>query len=240
MSGSRLYDAALLSRPGIRLCVSVLALGHSVFHIPAALGQEPGKTSLPLTAPLRISVASSVARGCGNKIVPEALQQNAEGQLRGVGVAVSSIHNAQLVIDVDCVAVAPRARRAGVAVHQCLGFSELVSTPSNNGKAMLASTWRKCQSYPCTGNCEPLVRSGQQTLMTAFLSDFQERIPRNLPALPQPSPKPAQNSPAKHSPNAIYAAPANAGRTVFYFLYIMACFSVMCYWQCRRSSFGFN
>ena len=222
-------SAVRVSGFGTKPWVLALGLGLCILPVHTSFGQERGKPLIPLAAPLRMSVASNVAQGCGGTVLPSVIQQDAEAQLRGVGVTVSNIHNAQLAIDVDCVAVTPSARSTVVVVHQCLAFSELVSAPSNDGRAMLATTWRKCQSFTCGGaKCEPLVRSGLHTLINPFFSDFQERNSRNDLPIPQIRPQPQASVIPGEAPHRL------VGRVVFYLLYIMTCVTVLVYWQRRE------
>jgi hypothetical protein len=72
------------------------------------------------------------------------MQSDAATHLRGAGVTVSDIHNARLTVDLDCVPVNPAVRGGALAVHQCPGFSELVSAP--NSQPILANTCRQCES----------------------------------------------------------------------------------------------
>jgi hypothetical protein len=136
-------------------------------------------------------VASSVAQGCGATIPPSVIQQDAEAQLRGVGIIVSSIHNAQLAIDVYCAPVTPGSRSTAVVIRECLDFSEVVPAPANHGRPMSATTFRNCQSLVCRGaKCEPLVRSGLHTLLNPFLKDLQDRNSRNDGPIAQIQPHP--------------------------------------------------
>ena len=175
--------------------------------------------------PLTISVAAGVASACRGALVPSMIQSDAEGRLRGVGVIVSNVHNAELAVDVDCVTVNPRTSLETLAVHQCLAFSEVVQTPFSDRRAMLATTWRKCQAYRCNGaRCEPILRASQQALIDNFWSDFQERNSAD-------SAPPAQSRP---EPPTRIVETRTAGRDVIFALYIMTCLSVLAYWQFRK------
>ena len=173
-------------------------------------------------------MAFNVAQSCGAAIPPSAVQQDAEAQLRGVGVTVSNIHNAQLAADIYCAAIAPGSRSTAVVVQECLGFNELAPAPSNHGRARFATTFRDCQSFKCRGaQCEPLARSRLHTLINAFLSDFEQRNSRNASPAPQIEPqRQADVIPGE-------ASSRIAGRSIFYLLYIMTCVTVLAYWQLR-------
>jgi len=219
---------------GSKPCVLVLGLGLWLCILPVQIsfGQERGKPLTPLAAPLRMSVAFNVAQGCGGTIPPSLIQQDAEAQLRGVGVTVSNIHNTQLAIDVYCAAVFPGSRSTAVVVQQCLGFSELVPALYNHGRAMFATKWRNCQSFRCRGaKCEPLVRSGVHALINSFLRNFQVRNSRNNFPIPQVRPQPQASFIPGEVPQRVL------GRSVFYLLYIMTCVTVLVYWQCREHQY---
>jgi hypothetical protein len=173
-----------------------------------------------------------VAQGCGATIPPSAIQHDAESQLRGVGVTVSNIHNAQLATDVYCAAITPGSRSTAVVVQECLGFSELVPAPSNHGRATFATTFRDCQSFKCRGaQCEPLARSRLHTLINSFLSDFQQRNSRNAYPASQIQPQPQANVIPGEASGRV------AGSSVFYLLYIMTCVTVLVYWQYREHQY---
>jgi hypothetical protein len=215
-------------------CILVLgvALCHCMLLVQTSFGQERGKTPLPLTAPLRMSVAFNVAPGCGATIPPSAIQQDAEAQLRGVGVTVSNIHNAQLATDVYCAAITPGSRNTAVVVQECLGFSELHPAPSNRGRAMFATTFRDCQSFKCRGaQCEPLARSRLHTLINTFLSDYKDRNSRDAFPAPQILPQPEVSVLPGEASGRV------AGSSVFYLLYIMTCVTVLVYWQYREHQY---
>ena len=230
----------------------LLGLGLCMLSLPTSFGEETsnptGNSRMTLAAPLRISVASHVAQACGSAIPPSVVQQDAEAWLRGVGVTVSNIHNAQLELDVDCVAATPGAQTTSVALYQCLSFSEAVSAPSNSGRATLATTWRRCQSFTCgRAKCEPLARSGLHALMSTFWTDFQERNSQNAQQIrPQQQasviaasdqPPPAGPGPsAAHDPISQRAM----GRILFYSLYIMTCVTLLVYWQFRGHRYRFR
>lgn len=175
----------------------------------------------PNFAALRVSVIANVAQGCGASISPTAIQQLAAGRLAGSGITVSSIHNAQLAVDLDCIAMA-----RNIAVHQCLNLSELVTTMSHDGKATLASTWRSCHSYECPrGKCEVAMRH-ETGLLDELLGDFNRRSP----------PAPIQTraaAPAIVNDLASNRAPL---RLAFYLAYILACLSLLLHWQTRKQT----
>jgi len=227
---------------------SLLVLAFGLCTLPATFGQEPAKPLIPPAGRFRISVASRIAQRCGGSVSPAVIQQDAEAGLRSAGFTVSSIYSGRLAIEVDCGAVAPGAERAGMLVQQCADFSELVTAPSNNGKAMLATTWRKCQSFECRGaRCEPLMRSRLSTLTNAFVSDFQERNPRNALLIPQIVGQPEANAaaektgqqgyPGQGPPAAAYRTVPVTFRQVFYSLYLLSCLCVLLYWRLRKTPY---
>ncbi len=224
-------SAVRVSGFGSKPCVLVLGLGLCVCILPAhpSSPQERGKRLMPLAAPLSMSIVSDVAQRCGGAIPPSVIQDAAQAQLRGAGVTVSNIHNAQLAIDVFCAAVNPGSRNTSVIVRECLGFSELAPAPSNHGRTMFATTWRECQSFTCGGaRCESVVRSGLHTIIDKFLSDFQERnFGKNLP-IQQIRPQPQTNVIHAEAPERV------DGRSAFYLLYIATCVIVLVSWQCRE------
>ena len=190
------------------LCACILAANPSSTH-------ERGNAQAPPAA-LKVSIACDVDRGCGGGVSSHVIRQDAEAQLRGAGVTVSNIHNAELAIDVYCAAISPGSRGSAVVIRQCLNFSEL--TPSTHGGATFTSSWRKCESFTCRGaKCESLSRSGLHALVDTFLKDTQERFQPTLQriVLPVEAPHPVD------------------GRIAFYSLYIMTCVTVLVYWQCR-------
>jgi hypothetical protein len=232
LSAERVFGSCVkpyLVPVGLGLCLTSVRL----ILVPTSFGQEGDKPLIPGAVPVAMSVASNIGRGCGDLVPPSVLQQDVEARLRGLGVTISSVHSAQLAVDVDCVGVGPGTRMSGVAVHQCLGLSEVVSVPSNDGRAMLATTWRQCQSYTCAGaKCKPLARTGLQTLIDSCLGDFQERhLARQGGQPPHAAKRAAVATVSSAYPE---TSPRMVGRVLFYSLYIMVCVSVMVYWQCRK------
>ena len=210
--------------------VMALGLGFALCILPlhSSFGQEHGQPLIPIAAPFRISVAANVDQRCVGTIRPSVVQQDAETQLRGVGLTMSSIHNGQLAIDIYCAPVTPGSRKTAVVVRECLDFSELVPAPANPGRPMSATTFRNCQSLVCRGaKCESLVGSGLHTLLNPFLKDLQDRNSRNDGPIAQIQPRPQTGVIPRDAPRRI------EGRSVFYLLYIMTCVTVLIYWQCR-------
>jgi hypothetical protein len=227
-------NSARVSGFGSKPYVMVLGLGLCTLPVHDASGQERGKLLAPIAAQPRISVASSVAQGCGATIPPSVIQQDAEAQLRGVGITVSSIHNAQLAIDVYCAPVTPGSRKTAVVIRECLDFSEVVPAPANHARPTSATTFRNCQSLVCRGaKCEPLVRSGLHTLINPFLRDFRDRNSRNDSPIAQIRPQPQASVIPREAPPRIEGQSAFYVLYVFYLLYIMTCVTVFVYWQCR-------
>ena len=207
--------------------VMALGLGISLCILPlhTSFGQERGQPLIPLAAPFRIPVASNVDQRCVGTIRPSVVQQDAEAQLRGAGVTVSSIHNAQLAIEIYCAPVTPGSRKTSVVIRECLDFSEVVPAPANHGRPTSATTFRNCQSLMCRGaKCEPLVRSGLHTLMNPLLKDLQAR---NDPAIAQIGPQPQAGVIAREAPQRIEGQSAFYVLYIFYLLYIMTCVTVL-------------
>jgi hypothetical protein len=206
--------------PRITRASLLLAIGLYFLAVPLAVGQDAAKLPTLSLAPFRLSAVSQTSEGCGSLITAPAVQQNLEGQLRSVGINLSAIYNAQISTDLDCMAMED-GTRAAIAVHQCLAFSEVVSA-SRQDKPILASTWRKCQSYTCrSGNCDSQASATTGTLLGAFLVEFQRRTQAEatqfVPAI-------TYNPPPKR----------NVVQFVFYTGFIMACLSVLFYGQWRR------
>jgi len=179
----------------------------------------------------RLSAASQIGQGCGTAFSTFALQQDAETQLREAGIAVSRVHTAALATNLDCV---PVSGARAVAVHQCLGLSQVVSVPGQGSGVTMATTWRQCQQYTCAGKqCEALARGSQRNLLTAFLGDFREQFTKRAPAAPL---APVQASVAP-DPGPVYLAiprPVLKLSAVFYTLYILTCIAVLVRWEfCR-------
>jgi hypothetical protein len=216
--------------------VLALGVGVSLFALHASSGQERHSTAA--TEPLRFSVASHVASTCGSAFSPSVIRGETDARLRAVGITVSSVHTAQLAADVDCVAVGPSGRSSAIAVQQCLGYSELVSTPSRKSGITLATTWRKCQSFVCgNGRCEPPMRAVLNTLMNEFFTDF-ERSTKVYELAVRPAETPTQ-APVVLQTITGHAAQSTAvsvpPAVAFYSLYILACLILLFYWQFRSS-----
>lgn len=177
---------------------------------------------LPAGNLFRIAVSPSVMPGCGAAVAPAVLRQNAESRLRGVGLTVSDIHNAKLGIDVDCVPV-KAAGGHNLAVHQCLGFSEVVSAAASGGQPMLANTWRQCESYICeSGKCEATVNAGLNGLVDTFLSVLAER---------------SSQAPVRPPANSGTSGPVTSyERVLFFGLYTVTCLTMFLYWQIRKKA----
>ncbi len=168
----------------------------------------------------RVSVASKAARGCQNA-VPPGIKEDAEARLRGMGIAVSDVFNAQLSIDLDCVAMS----QTGVAGSECLVFSEMVSVPTT-GSRSLAATWRSCRAFTCNrANCAA-ARTGIQGLLDEFASELSERNAQASQILTI-----SESAPAPQPVNRRLAI------LVFYSLYIIACITVMLYWRMKRQAY---
>ena len=197
------------------------AIGMCLFAAPSVSGQQTGEVPrLPL-APLRLAAISQTSEACGSAVSAAAVQKNFEGRLRSAGITVSAIHNAQIAMSLDCLALQDSAGAAAVAVHQCLAYSEVVSV-AREGKPILASTWQNCQSYTCrTGKCDSQTSSATGTLMNAFLTELQQRT---------------QAEATQFVPVLTYNPPPrrNVIQFLFYTVFMMACLSVLFYWQWRK------
>ena len=219
-----------------RIEVIALRVGICFLALYASSGQE--RRSTLASASLRLSSASHVANSCAAVFSPSTVQEAIDVHLRDAGIVVSRVHTAQLAADVDCVAVGARGRNSAIAVQQCLGYSELVSAPSRKSGVTLANTWRKCQSFVCSGGrCEPSMRAGISTLMSSFLTDFERSTKTS--GLAAPPPEGRIQVPAvlpSFTGNLVQRAVVSGRATVaFYSLYILACMVLMLYWQFRSS-----
>jgi hypothetical protein len=224
-------------RPGFVAIGAVICL--AITH--SAVAQNSPSASAP--QPLRLAVASEFGKACGGAFAPSATRQQIENRLRSVGLTVSNVHTELLTIDVDCVALGSGARTGSTAVHECLGFSELVSTATHTRGAALASTWRKCQSFVCTrGSCDPPLRAGVNGLTNEFLTTFEPRIravppPPALTPAPAPIPAPVKApAPPALSPMTQVTTVSSRSILLFYSVYILACMSVLLYWHFRGSA----
>lgn len=205
--------------------VSALLLA---LYAGSAQDRRPARPPSPATESLRFSIASRVATTCGSVFSPSVIRGYVDARVRRAGITVSSVHTSQLAAETDCVPRGPRAGDSGIAVEQCLGYSELVSAPAPKTGVGLANTWRKCQSFVCaSGRCESSMRAGLNVLMNSFFADFEKT--RAASAL---TVRPIE----VHAP----ASAQNTGATIrataaFYFLYILACIILLLYWQFRSS-----
>lgn len=222
------------------------ALGLAISGSVCVGQQRP--ISATISAPLRISVASNVDQGCRNGILAATMQDNTEARLRAAGIAVSQIHNAQLTVDIDCVAVG-HSQRSAAAIHQCLSLAEVMAASADPGRTALATTWRNCQSYTCSGAaCQLSARSRMNVLMDLFLDYFHDRFrKRDATAAVTPNRQsvhptgtPSRSSVSSGRPPEFSDIPKPAGprgKVIFYSIYMMACFSVLLYWQFRRQPY---
>jgi hypothetical protein len=208
------------------------------FVLVQAMIAPVGKAAMPL----RIAVASHAIPVCGDSLAPAAVRDTATARLAAAGITVSSIHTARLDIDFDCVVLAPNARSSAMVVHECLIYSELVSAPSNANKSLLATTWRKCESYTCSrANCTLSAKYGGQ-LLDAFQAELLEHTTLDT----TPHPAQAQSEPTRTQgksavPTALIRSvpqkPLHSGGTggpLVYAGIIMNCLCVLVYWQIRR------
>jgi hypothetical protein len=190
---------------------------------------------------------ANVGRGCGSGIVPTAIQQPALARLAYVGITVSNTHNARLSVDLNCVAAASIQHSKTIAVDECLTFSELISTPSNDARPMFTSTWRKCRSFTCDRKCAATSERYGAQLMGEFLNELWDRSPtdslplgQNRPlqdlraAVPQGiSPQPATATVTSNPPQDT-SPPGTTARSAVFGGYILTCISVLVYWQFRN------
>jgi hypothetical protein len=146
--------------------------------------------------------------------------------LRNVGIPVSTVYNSQLSVEVECATLSPDPG-AALATHECLDFSELVQTASNEGRPALASTWRKCATLSCArGKCDAGVQAAVQDQLRELSAVLQER--RAAAAAPAPAPAPERRFTIEVS---------RRGLVLFYSLYIVACLSLIVYWQVRKQAY---
>jgi hypothetical protein len=173
-----------------------------------------------------MSTGSNIGAGCGAAVSQAAVQQDLEQQLRTAGMAVSKVHSAQLLAEIDCL---PVASATGLAIHQCLSLTQVVSPRAQGGEAILATTWRKCQAYTCgTRQCDALVRTGMRDLANVFIADSP-----NAPPASEPVPPRALSGPGAVTAVATFAGTSILSRAdaIYYVLYILACGVVFVRWQ---------
>ena len=205
-----------------------------------ALYSSSGQERLPTVATEspRLSLASRVGTNCGSVFSAAGVRGYVDSRLRAAGITTSSVYTAQLAVEVDCVARGPRAGDRGIAVQQCLGYSELVSGPSSKSGLSFANTWRKCQSFVCaSGRCESSMRAGMNTLMSTFFTELGKARKSS-----DPNARPLDGHGQPLTPPAITGKTVSqdsAGgilvNTVYYAVYILACMIVLLYWQIRSS-----
>jgi len=190
--------------------------------LPTARGPSRVATLVLLAsgAPLlaqatNVSVSSHIGQGCGTAIAAPLLQRDIETQLRNAGIVVSRVHSAKLNTTLDCVPVSDQSRAAGMAVHQCLALSQVVSVPSHAHGMTMATTWQQCQSYTCTGHhCSDYAQTSQRSLVDTFLAVEHERS-ANLPV---------------HAASIAVPTPPLRVDQVFYGLYILTCLGLVVRW----------
>src|SRR5713101_1650995 len=174
---------------------------------------------------LVISVGSRVAQGCGSALAASAIQRDVEAHLGLAGFRLAKAHSASLESDIDCVAVGSRARTTGIAVHQCLALSQLVTLPSQ-ARGALATTWRRCQSYTCAhGECGASLLAAERDLVRVFISEFRAR--------PQTETEPAVARAAPFAQRAASSLSLGA-KVIYYGFYIVACCALLLRWEWRK------
>jgi hypothetical protein len=183
-----------------------------------------------------VSVAWKIAPTCGGNFQGAVLQQDLEDALRAASIAVSRIHTAGLVADINCQAGSPK----GIPVQQCLSLSQAVADPSAANGLHLATTWRNCQSYQCgRQNCGQLARAAQHALVAQFVPAFRALRAENK--VPEPSPATEAHVAEGIAMPVVYAAvskPVLKPSAIFYMVYILLCIAVLARWQwCRKTPF---
>jgi hypothetical protein len=180
---------------------------------------------------LRLSVAVRAGDSCGPAIAGPASQEGIEGQLRDAGFTVAKAHSASLAAETDCTPVNKRPKSGELAVHQCLALSEVVTAPSKSRGLAMATTWRECESYTCTGRaCEASMRSGLRKLVDVFAGDFRNRRGVPAPAAAISSARPATAVGAMSTDSALAPLGPETVR-VYYVVYILACIMVLFRWE---------
>ncbi len=181
--------------------------------------------------PLKLSAATAVDASCGGAVNQSLLQEQLETGLRRHGIALSSVHTARLGMEVECMS-SPESGNA-LAIHQCLDLKELVSQNSAEGRAAMASTWRKCAAFQCrSGACAKTADGRLASLLDGFSEELQSRAGSAALTAPIITIRNAVGTPAAALAQA--AAPDGAGtRTVFFSVYILFCLSVLLKWQLR-------
>ncbi len=207
-----------------------LGIAFVVFAFQTAWSQARQET--PVAASFRFSVATNVGSACGAAFASSTVSRQVESRLLDAGIIVSNVHNAQLSADIDCV----RVSGGTLVVHQCLALSEIVSASSRRSGATLAGTWRKCESFVCSGpRCARFLRSGLEGLTGDFLAEYENRTAAPAVARQATPAKPAVA--VRPAPVRSYAPRFTSAQavTAFYSLYILACMAVLLYWQFRST-----
>ena len=162
-----------------------------------------------------VSVTSQISHGCGTAIAAAMLQRDIETQLRNAGLVVSRVPSAKLTTNLDCVPVSDQSRSAGMAVHQCLALSQVVSVPSQADAMTMATTWQQCQSYTCAGrHCADYAQTSQRSLVDTFLAVEHER---------------SADLPVRAANIGLAGTPLRVDQ-VFYGLYILICLGLVVRW----------
>lgn len=216
---------------GFWLCGFIAAFG---VHIQAAAAQLP-----------RIAVVSNTTPTCSASIIPTEIRNGAVTRLAAAGIEVWNIYNARLNADMDCVIVSSGTRSGTMVVNECLTFSELVSTPLNENRMALASTWRKCESYTCNRTkCAAADRKTAQ-LIDYFSAYLRERDTQSSISLDKSQPEVLPHPGKRIAPASSTRGPANVdsrstilasttGYTVIYGIYVLNCLCILLYWQLRK------
>jgi hypothetical protein len=202
-----------------RLGLAGLGLGLIVLSVHASFAQQVRPAGQPGGAPA-IWVVSKLTGPCEPRIPRAVLQQDVEARLRGAGVAISRVHTATLMTNIDCTPVSALSRT--VAVHACLELSERASTAPR----VTATRWKKCQSYACSNaTCEARARSELRGLVDAFLVDIP---PSDSSIAPAPPVLTTAGVPAPAPP--AFKLPLSPA-ALFYLLYVINCIAVVIRWE---------
>lgn len=212
--------------------------------VAAAAHAQDAPKPMANRGPVRISLTSKVTPACNTFAAPVA-DPDATGQLGKAGLTlVTNLHQAQLAVDIDCVAMA-QAPQTSLAVHQCLGFSEPLATRTKGAGTVLANTWRKCEAFTCEGRkCDAQAKTTFHTLLGSFLDDYRERAANTAAtAEPEETAAPA-NFGAQVAQQASNVAtvvrygvvpPDYTARLVIWSLYIAWTLAVAIYWRVRKT-----
>jgi hypothetical protein len=186
---------------------------------------------------LHLSLASRTAQSCGGAFAAVNLQQDLEDVLKAASIGVSRVHTATLSNEIDCKAAAAPA----LAVTQCLSLAQAVPDASAANGLHLATTWRNCQSYNCSGaRCGRIAISTERMLADRFIAEFPQKsapvaaaVPI-VPVVPAALELPPANAALLPAAYVHADKPALNPVIVFWSAYILVCIAVLACWGRTR------